>query len=56
MLRKIIRQLLILAFCLLLSFYLIFSPTHVSQAIYKGRTIKIDRDQYGVATIHASSL
>ena len=56
MFRTIIRWLLILTFCLLLTLYLIFSPTYLTHAAYKGRTIKIDRDQYGVATIHASSL
>jgi len=56
MFRTIIRWLLVLTFSLLLILYLIFSPTYLAYATYKGRIIKIDRDRYGVATIHASSL
>ena len=56
MILSVLKWFLILALCLIAGVYITFGPSHVSSVAYKGKTIKIDRDDYGVATIHASSI
>lgn len=56
MLLSMIRWALILAFCLITTFFIAFSPSHLDHVIYKENTIKIDRDKYGFATLHISSI
>ncbi len=56
MIWALLRWLFILAFCIIVGFIITFSPSYLPQVTYKGRTIPITRDEYGVATIHASSM
>lgn len=56
MILSLIKWSLVLAFCLIAAVFVAFSPSHVNSVTYRGNTIKIDRDDYGIATIHASSM
>jgi acyl-homoserine lactone acylase PvdQ len=56
MILSLLKWFLILALCLIGAFYLTFSTRYVDEVTYKGTSIKIERDDYGVATIHAFSV
>jgi penicillin G amidase len=56
MIWKFLRWVLVLVICIILGFYITFRPTYYSQVTYKGRKIPLTRDEYGIATIHASSM
>ena len=52
----IIKWTLILSFCIFTAIFIAFSPNHLDHVVYKGRAIKLERDDFGAATIHASSI
>jgi acyl-homoserine lactone acylase PvdQ len=56
MILNLLKWILILIFCFGLALYIAFSPTHLSEVVYNGRPIAIERDHYGVATIHIDSM
>lgn len=56
MILRLLKWTFILVFCLTLAFYITFSPIYLKEVTFHGRTIKIDRDNYGIPTIHASSM
>jgi acyl-homoserine lactone acylase PvdQ len=37
-------------------FLLLFMPDNLREIYFKGKTIKIDRDHYGIATIYLASI
>lgn len=56
MIKNLLKWILILVLCFSAAFYLTFRPSYVSEVAYRDGVIKIDRDEYGVAKIHVSSM
>jgi acyl-homoserine lactone acylase PvdQ len=52
----LLKCLLLIIVLFAAGFFLLFMPDNLREVYLKGKTIKIDRDHYGIATIHVASI
>lgn len=56
MIASLFKWLLIILFLFASGFYLLFSPVYLSEVDFNGKSLKIERNEYGIATVHVASL
>ena len=55
MLLKAFKWFAITLLMIALSFYVLFRPSLLSEVQFEGRSIRIDRDDFGIATMHVTT-